>query len=138
MPYLNIAATIFSPSPIHFCCTAPMRTLMNVAPDSFAMAWVGDSLHTQAGRRAVEYGGADRRKEPAQQPRERGLVCPSNVHLGSRAQLYQNTNIRTLGWYRSLPSEQAQLESPCWNFFSAPLLPRLLLCKYPLLHEGNR
>lgn len=37
--HLNIAATIFSPSPTHFCCTAPMRTLMNVAPDSFAMAW---------------------------------------------------------------------------------------------------
>lgn len=36
--YLNMAATIFSPSPTNFCCTAPMRTLMNVAPDSFAIA----------------------------------------------------------------------------------------------------
>lgn len=38
LTHLNIAATIFSPSPTYFCCTAPMRTLMNVAPDCFAMA----------------------------------------------------------------------------------------------------
>jgi len=38
LEHLKIAATIFSPSPTHFCCTAPMRTLMKVAPDSFAMA----------------------------------------------------------------------------------------------------
>lgn len=59
--HLNIAATIFSPSPTHFCCTAPIRTLMNVAPDSFAMAWfygwrASRSASGEARRRRQEEG----------------------------------------------------------------------------------
>ena len=52
LAHLNIAATIFSPSPTYFCCTAPMRTLMNVAPDCFAMACGrrDGAVHSKGGR----------------------------------------------------------------------------------------
>lgn len=36
--YLKMASTIFSPSPTYFWVTAPIRTLINVAPDSLAIA----------------------------------------------------------------------------------------------------
>lgn len=63
--YLKMAETIFSPSPTHFCCTAPMRTLMKVAPDSFAMA--------------LTRGSAERKKQGKYFSKRGAEVLPSYV-----------------------------------------------------------